>query len=402
MVMLHSPRAGRPASGSAPLRVVVAAGGTGGHVFPGLAVAAAIERLVPGSTVTFSGTPDRLEARLVPAAGYRLDTTPMQSFPRRVGRRAFGFPLRFARCVLRARRQLRARGAQVVVGVGGYPSVPAVVAAWTLRIPVVVHESNATPGLANVLAARLARHVACAFDPARTGLTGRAEVRRVGIPILPALASCDRASMRATARERFGVAPGERFVVVSGGSLGAASLDRAAVDLACARSWDTGFRMLVKASPIHVEELTGRLHDGGGDAVASIVSHIDDMAAAYSAADVVVVRAGACTVAEVEHLGVPAVLVPSPYATDDHQTANAEALVAAGARVVVVPDADLDARALDAAVSALAAPTGADPRLPAAPPHHLPDATSPHAAAADAVAAWAIELARTDSERTPR
>lgn len=402
MVMLHSHRTGRTPSGSTPLRVVVAAGGTGGHVFPGLAVAAAIERLAPGSAVTFSGTPDRLEARLVPAAGYRLDTTPMQSFPRRAGRRAFGFPLRFARCVLRARRQLRARGADVVVGVGGYPSVPAVVAAWTLRIPVVVHESNATPGLANVLAARLARHVACAFDPARTGFTRFAEVRRVGIPILPSLASCDRASLRTAARERFGVAPGERFVVVSGGSLGAASLDRAAVDLACARSWDAGFRMLVKASDSHVDALTDRLRAGGGDSVATIVPHIDDMAAAYAAADVVVVRAGACTVAEVEHLGVPAVLVPSPYATDDHQTANAEALVASGARVVVLRDDDLDARSLDAAVSALTVRDGGEPRLPNAPAHHAPDATSPHAAAADAVAAWAIELARTTSERTER
>jgi UDP-N-acetylglucosamine--N-acetylmuramyl-(pentapeptide) pyrophosphoryl-undecaprenol N-acetylglucosamine transferase len=402
MVMLHSNRTSRSVADGAPLRVVIAAGGTGGHVFPGLAVAAAIERLVPGASVTFSGTPDRLEARLVPAAGYRLDTTRMVPFPRRVDRRAFGFPARFVRCVLRARRQLRDRRADVVVGVGGYPSVPAIVAAWTLRIPVLVHESNATPGLANVLAARLAGKVACAFDPDRAGFAPGAEVRRVGIPILPGLASCDRSVMRERARAVFGIAAEERFVVVSGGSLGAVSLDRAAVDLACARSWDGRLRMLVKASGSHAAELGRRLRDGGGDAVATIVPHIDDMAAAYAAADVVVVRAGASTVAEVEHLGVPAVLVPLPGATDDHQTANARALAASGARVVVLADSELDARALDRAVSELAGPVGAEPGLPVAPISHAHHATSPHAAAADAVADWAIQLARTATERTAR
>jgi UDP-N-acetylglucosamine--N-acetylmuramyl-(pentapeptide) pyrophosphoryl-undecaprenol N-acetylglucosamine transferase len=405
------------------LRVVVAAGGTGGHVFPGIAVAAALQRRVPEAVVTFAGTADRLEAILVPAAGYELDTTPMVAFPRRPGLAALLFPARFVRCVLGARRQLRRRGAQVVVGVGGYPSVPAVVAGWTLSLPVVVHESNATPGLANRLAARLSGRVACAFDPASAGLGARAEVRQVGIPILPALAACDRESLRGPTRASWGVEDDELLVVVSGGSLGAASLDRAAVALACSAA-ATGpagapaaagagasgtadaaagalrgrrLRLVVKASPTHVASLRASLARGGGDQVAEVVEHIDDMAAAYSAADAVVVRGGACTVAEVEHLGVPAVVVPLPSATDDHQTANAEALAASGrAPVVVVRDDDLDGETLAAALaSVVALAEAAEARLPkdldsgSAPPR----AASPHADAADAVARWVVELA---------
>lgn len=388
------------------LRVVVAAGGTGGHVFPGIAVAAALQRRVPEAVVTFAGTADRLEATLVPAAGYELDTTPMVAFPRRPGLAALLFPARFVRCVLAARRQLRRRRAQVVVGVGGYPSVPAVVAGWTLGLPVVVHESNAAPGLANRLAARLSGRVACAFDPASAGLGARAEVRQVGIPILPALAACDRESLRGPTRASWGVDDDELLVVVSGGSLGAASLDRAAVELACATvatssadasgapaaAADGGLlgrplRLVVKASPTHVASLRAALVRGGGDQVAEVVEHIDDMAAAYSAADAVVVRGGACTVAEIEHLGVPAVVVPLPSATDDHQTANAEALAASGrAPVVVVRDGDLDGGTLAAAVARVVALAGAV--RPAAP-----HAASPHADAADAVARWVVDLA---------
>lgn len=402
------------------LRVVVAAGGTGGHVFPGIAVAAALQRRVPEAVVTFAGTADRLEATLVPAAGYELDTTPMVAFPRRPGLAALLFPARFVRCVLGARRQLRRRGAQVVVGVGGYPSVPAVVAGWTLRLPVVVHESNATPGLANRLAARLSGRVACAFDPASAGLGARAEVRQVGIPILPALAACDRESLRGPARASWGVEDDELLVVVSGGSLGAASLDRAAVELACAAvatgaTGTTGtsraadavdavgalhgrrLRLVVKASPTHVASLRAALARGGGDQVAEVVEHIDDMAAAYSAADAVVVRGGACTVAEIEHLGVPAVVVPLPSATDDHQTANAEALAASGrAPIVIVRDGDLDGETLAAALASVVALAEAaeaclpkDPDSGSAPPR----GASPHADAADAVARWVVELA---------
>jgi len=395
------------------LRVVVAAGGTGGHVFPGIAVADALQRQVPEAVVTFAGTADRLEARLVPAAGYELDTTPMVAFPRRPGLAALLFPARFVRCVLAARRQLRRRRAQVVLGVGGYPSVPAVVAGWTLGLPVVVHESNATPGLANRLAARLSGRVACAFDPSSAGLGARAEVRQVGIPILPALAACDRESLRGPTRASWGVDDDELLVVVSGGSLGAASLDRAAVELACAavatgsadaaaapadasgapaaaadgRLHGRRLRLVVKASPTHVASLRAALVRGGGDQVAEVVEHIDDMAAAYSAADAVVVRGGACTVAEIEHLGVPAVVVPLPSATDDHQTDNAEALAASGrAPVVVVRDGDLDGETLAAAVARVVAHAVAV--RPAAP-----HAASPHADAADAVARWVVDLA---------
>ncbi|WP_209560104.1 glycosyltransferase [Frigoribacterium sp. PvP032] len=389
-----------------PLRVVVAAGGTGGHVFPGIAVAAALRRRVPEAVITFAGTADRLEATLVPAAGYELDTTPMVAFPRRPGLAALLFPARFVRCVLAARRQLRHRRAQVVVGVGGYPSVPAVVAGWTLGLPVVVHESNATPGLANRLAARLSGRVACAFDPAGTGLGAGTEVRRVGIPILPALASCERASLRGPARASWGVGPDELLVVVSGGSLGAASLDRAAVELACAAGTPDGasgtpgtagtagtaggrLRLVVKASPTHLASMRAALVRGGGDRVADVVTHLDDMAAAYSAADVVVVRGGACTVAEIEHLGVPAVVVPLPGATDDHQTANAEALAASGhAPVVVVRDGDLDGGTLAAALTRVLELVEAARASPLA----SSSGASPHAGAADAVAGWVVEL----------
>ncbi|MGH2613611.1 MAG: UDP-N-acetylglucosamine--N-acetylmuramyl-(pentapeptide) pyrophosphoryl-undecaprenol N-acetylglucosamine transferase [Thermomicrobiales bacterium] len=405
MVLLQQHRTWHCADATDNLRVVVAAGGTGGHVFPGLAIAAAIERRLPSAIVTFSGTPDRLEGRLVPASGYELDTTPMAPFPRRLDHRALAFPARFLRSVIQARRQLRARRAHIVIGVGGYPSVPAVVAAWTLRIPILVHESNAAPGLANMLAGRLARHVACAFDPARTGLVHRAEVRQVGIPIMPALAECDRAAMRAAARAQFNVQPDDFFVVVSGGSLGAAVLDRAAADLACKRSVDDQLKILIKASATHAESLRTRISDFGGSGVATVVEHIEDMAAAYAAADAVVVRAGACTVAEVQHLGVPAVVVPLPGAAGDHQTANAQGLVrAASAPVILLRQAELSAGSLQHALNELRRRRGGSAPGPRAAqnPSMLRPTTSPHSGAADAVADWAIELARTANERAKR
>jgi UDP-N-acetylglucosamine--N-acetylmuramyl-(pentapeptide) pyrophosphoryl-undecaprenol N-acetylglucosamine transferase len=378
-----------------PVRVVIGAGGTGGHIYPGLAVADAIRRIRPDASVSFSGTPRGLEGRLVPAAGYPLDLVPMPPLDGRSTRSLVAFPGRAAASVVLAARRLRAERVDVVVGMGGYPSVPAVVAARILGVPALIHESNAVPGRANAAVARLTRNIATGFDPGEARwCRGRGrDTRHVGFPLPQSMAAADPAACRDEARARFGVAAGQTLVVVSGGSQGAARLDRAAAHLA-GRWRDRGdVRMLIKARSDDAVRLADLLRENGGARVADVVGHIERMDLAYAAADAMVLRAGSATVAELEQLGTPAVLVPYPFAPGDHQSHNARALAATG-QVVVVRDAELDA---DTLADALARLREQDPRRPAHPgtqPARRPAArTGLHAGAADAVARWALDLA---------
>jgi UDP-N-acetylglucosamine--N-acetylmuramyl-(pentapeptide) pyrophosphoryl-undecaprenol N-acetylglucosamine transferase len=363
------------------LRVVIAAGGTGGHIYPGIATADAIRALVPDAEITFSGTTRGLETTLVPKAGYRLDTVPMKPFARCDDAHLIAFPFHLARSVRLAAKQLRRDHVDVVVGMGGYPSVPAVLAARLLGIPCVLHESNAVPGRANALAARVTRHIATGFDPAGARWCRGREVRYLGIPLDPRLADLDARASRQRARRHFGLSEGQRFLVVSGGSQGANSLNTVAAALAARWGERLDVRFLIKARAGDAERLRGELLATGADRVADVVDFIDRMDLAYAAADVAILRSGSATVAELQHLGTPAVLVPYPHAPGDHQTHNARALVQTGQARLVADDA-LGVDSLERAVDDL---LRAGVRSRPGP--------SRHADAAEALARWAIDLA---------
>ncbi|QCX79206.1 UDP-N-acetylglucosamine--N-acetylmuramyl-(pentapeptide) pyrophosphoryl-undecaprenol N-acetylglucosamine transferase [Streptomyces sp. YIM 121038] len=369
-----------------PLSVVIGAGGTGGHIYPGLALADALRRAVPDAVVSFVGTERGLETRLIPEAGYRLHTVDMIPFDPALGAKRYLLPAALLKSGAQCRAILREQGAHVAVGMGGYPSAPVIVGARMAGLPSLIHESNAVPGRANRFAARLTPHIAVAFDRSRAHLPGGHRAHTTGMPIADALARLDRTALRADARRALGVPDGARLLLFNGGSLGAARLTEAALGLAARWRHRTDVQLLIKTGPAALDETRARLAYDGGDAVARAVPYLDRMDLAYAAADLVVCRAGSATVAELASTGVPAVLVPYPHAPGDHQTHNARVLSDAGAGLLL-PDAEVTADRL----AALTGPLLDSPaRLAAMSGAADP---GPHARAADLLAARVLDLA---------
>jgi UDP-N-acetylglucosamine--N-acetylmuramyl-(pentapeptide) pyrophosphoryl-undecaprenol N-acetylglucosamine transferase len=318
-----------------PRRIVIAAGGTAGHVVPALAVADALR--AEGAEVAFIGG-DRAEAELVPAAGFPLHTIAVEGLSRSNPVRALRALVLAAMALPRARALLRELAPDAVMGGGGYVAGPVGVAALSMRIPLVLTEADSHLGLTNRLLAPFARRVCLAFAlPGRDG----ARYRVTGRPIPPP------AQDRAAARARFGVAPQETCVLVFGGSLGARSINLAAVEA-------------FAGAPFHVLHVSGRrdhaeLDASGLPADYDLREYLDlgDFSDALAAADLVVARAGGSVFEIVAH-GRAAVLVPYPHASADHQSANARWLSDAGA-AVVIPDAELSAARLGGEVATLLA-----------------------------------------------
>jgi UDP-N-acetylglucosamine--N-acetylmuramyl-(pentapeptide) pyrophosphoryl-undecaprenol N-acetylglucosamine transferase len=306
--------------------VVLAGGGTAGHISPLLAIAGAIVDQRPGTRITAVGTEAGMETRLVPAAGFDLRTIDRVPMPRRPSIDLVKLPVRLVRAVRQARAIVADAAADVVVGVGGYVSTPVYLAAWTRRIPVVIHEANARPGMANRLGARIAARVAVTFDG-----TGLADAVLVGMPMRRSIADLDRAAGRTDARVSLGLDPDRPTLIVTGGSSGAASLNRAVAaavpDLVAA-----GVQIL------HItgrgKQVTGQ--DGAPLAAAGYhqVEFVDGMERVYAAADLLVARSGAATVSELSAVGLPAVLVPLPHGNGE-QRLNAAGLVESGGALLV-------------------------------------------------------------------
>jgi UDP-N-acetylglucosamine--N-acetylmuramyl-(pentapeptide) pyrophosphoryl-undecaprenol N-acetylglucosamine transferase len=369
--------------------IVIAAGGTAGHVYPGIALADAIRRARPDVPVAFVGTPRGVERSAVPAAGYPLHLIEVVPWARTLGARRFLAPASLARAATHARRLLE--GARAVVGMGGYASLPVVVAARWRRIPALVHEQNAIAGIANVVGARLARRVALSFPEARPAFPARAEVRVTGNPVRRAVAELDRAARREEARAALGLEPGRRTLLVMGGSLGAARLNDAAAGLA--RRWrDRGdLQMVVAAGPGRGAETAARLRSDGAALRVTCVEYLDRVELAYAAADLALCRAGATTVAELAAVGLPAVLVPYPHARANHQEANARALERAGAARVVL-DREATPTVLAEAIEPLLVDEAALRAMGAAA------RAVGRPRAAEELAAWALELAGEKGE----
>jgi UDP-N-acetylglucosamine--N-acetylmuramyl-(pentapeptide) pyrophosphoryl-undecaprenol N-acetylglucosamine transferase len=270
---------------------------------------------------------------------------------------------------------------------GGYASIPLVLGARLARVPSVIHESGAIPGKANLLAARITRHVALAWESAAPRFPASVRPRVVGMPLGPDLTGFDRDGLRAEAREAFGVPEGVTLVLVTGGSQGAASLNRLAVELAARWRDRADVRLLVKPGRRHAADVQRELEETGGTAVATAVAYFERMDHAYAAADLAVTRAGAGTIAELAVTGLPAVLVPYPYATDDHQAVNADVLVQTGG-AVMIRDAEATADRVAPMIEKLLADPGELGRMSDA----VRTAARPRAA--DDLAAWVLELAK--------
>lgn len=304
---------------------LLAGGGTAGHVNPLLAVADGLRARDAAADVLVLGTREGLESRLVPLRGYELLTIAKVPFPRRPDRAAALFPARFLRAVADVRRIIRARGVDAVVGFGGYAAAPAYIAARRERVPFIVHEANAKPGLANVLGARSAAGVGVAF--AGTPLRG---AREVGMPLRREVVELDAAARRSEAAAHFGLDADRPTLLVFGGSLGALRLNTA-FEGAWRDVLATGWQLL------HVTGQNSETPDPGAEGY-TVVRYVDRMDLAFALADLVVSRSGAATVSEINALGIPAVYVP--YAVGNgEQSLNAAASVRAGAALLIA-DAD--------------------------------------------------------------
>ncbi|OBB19476.1 undecaprenyldiphospho-muramoylpentapeptide beta-N-acetylglucosaminyltransferase [Mycolicibacterium elephantis] len=362
--------------------VVLAGGGTAGHVEPAMAVADALTALDPSVRITALGTERGLETTLVPERGYHLELITPVPLPRKPSGDLVRLPLRVRRAVRQTRAVLDDVGADVIVGFGGYVALPAYLAARgglrRRRVPVVVHEANASAGWANRVGARSARRVLSAVaDP---GLRKQVEV--VGVPVRAAITALDRMALRAEARAHFGFADDAKVLLVFGGSQGAQSLNRAvaaaAKDLAAA-----GISVL----HAHGKKNTLDLREpADGDPPYVAVPYLNRMDLAYAAADLAICRSGAMTVAEVTAVGLPAVYVPLPIGNGE-QRLNALPVVDAGGGLIV-DDAELSPAFVAETVAGLLTDAGRLQSMTAAA------ALAGHRDAAQRVAQIAIDVAR--------
>ena len=324
--------------------VLLAGGGTGGHVFPSLAVAAALRD--QGMSPEFIGTARGLEARLVPEAGWTLHTVDALPLARKVSLSTLKMPIVLGRAARQARAIIDRTSAVAAVVFGGYVSAPLAVAAWRAGIPLVVHEQNAIPGLANRLAGRWAAAIATTHPGPPFG---RVAPVVTGNPVRPGLDPDAVTASRGEALAHFDLDTTRRTLLVFGGSQGAKQINTAAVESAARWPAPEGLQILHAAGRGNYEEVAAAWKAAvvGADEPLRVrcVDFIERMELAYAAADLVVCRSGASTLAELTVLGLPSILVPYPHATADHQTANAQHVAKAGG-AVLIPDDELDGQRL--------------------------------------------------------
>lgn len=331
------------------MRVLVSGGGTAGHVYPALAVAALVaadER----DEVAFVGAPASLEARLAEDAGVRFLPVRAKGWDRARPWTLLTAAATAVGSLFRCIGYLRRETTDVVVGFGGYVSVPLALAALVRGVPLVLHEQNSFPGVANRLLARWARAVCVTYETSLAHLPRTDRACVTGNPVRDAVLHADRER----GRQAYGVSPDETLLVVFGGSRGARHLNVAVLDLYSTLAEVAGLRIVQIAGPAEAATVRDGLLARAGTQPAwwTVLEYVEGMGDLLAAADLVVCRAGATTLAELAVLGKPAVLVPYPYATDDHQTRNAAPFVQAGAARVVA-DADLDSAAFSDTLTTL-------------------------------------------------
>jgi UDP-N-acetylglucosamine--N-acetylmuramyl-(pentapeptide) pyrophosphoryl-undecaprenol N-acetylglucosamine transferase len=332
---------GGPAETPGGSPILIMAGGTGGHVFPALSVAKVLRDR--GVDVVWLGVPASMESRLVPANGFPIEWVRVKGI-RGKGLGAWLMaPLRIINAVVQAMAVLRRVRPRAVLGAGGYVSGPGGIAAWLMRVPLLIHEQNAIPGLTNRWLARLAGQVMQAFPGS---FKASVHAHTVGNPVRADIAAVPAPALRFAGRT------GRARLLVFGGSQGAQRLN-AMVPKALSRL-DPERRPQVRhqAGERGIDAARAAYHDAQVEA--DVTPFIDDMAAAYAWADVAVCRAGAMTIAELQAAGLGALLIPLPVATDDHQTKNADAMVSVGAGRVL-QERDMTAESLSACIAELTA-----------------------------------------------
>lgn len=318
------------------LKILISGGGTGGHIFPALSIAQAVQQEYPDAEILFVGALGRMEMERVPAAGYEIIGLPVSGFDRHRLWRNFGVLLRLCKSMLMARRIVREFKPDIAIGVGGYASGPVLKAAQRADIPTILQEQNSYAGVTNKLLAKEAEGICVAYQGMERFFPAE-KIVLTGNPVRKSILTCPLSAE--AAKKELGFDGTRPMVLVTGGSLGARTLNNAIIEavnagLAAKAPFDILWQCGGRDSERAHKAVEGRLPSN-----VILTDFISDMATAYRAADLVVARAGAGTISELELLGKPSILVPSPNVAEDHQRHNAQALASRGAAAMVL-DAD--------------------------------------------------------------
>jgi UDP-N-acetylglucosamine--N-acetylmuramyl-(pentapeptide) pyrophosphoryl-undecaprenol N-acetylglucosamine transferase len=321
------------------MKVLLTGGGTGGHLFPALAVAEALRKSQPAVELLFVGSATGLEATVVPQEGIPFFALPVRGLPRRPGIRMIRALFATLRCVLRAKERIDSWKPDVVFATGGFASAPVLAAAWLAKVPVVLHEQNSVPGLTNRIASRFAREVHITFSASRRHFPRRGHLRLSGIPIRDGIIG----GSRGKALRLFRLDDGRKTILVFGGSQGAHRLNEAILDALPRLAGRADIQCVLQSGQNDYSWMLERCRRV--QIRTWVRPFLTNMGDAYAAADLVVCRAGALTLGELAATGRPSILIPYPHATANHQMLNAEAFVEVGG-AILVPDAELNGELL--------------------------------------------------------
>ena len=313
-------------------RALISGGGTGGHIFPALSIANALRRRYPDIAILFVGADHRMEMQRVPAAGYKIVGLPVSGFDRKHLLKNVKVLLRLWKSIRMARDIVKEFNPDIAIGVGGYASGPTLKAAQKRGVPTLLQEQNSYPGVTNKLLAKNAGAICVAYENLDKFFPAE-KITLTGNPVRKDLTSCTLT--QAQAKEALGFAADKPLVLVVGGSLGARTVNQSIMGGLDAIT-EAGAQLLWQTGKYQAEQCAAAAEKYKDVKATQFIS---DMATAYRAADLVVSRAGAGTISELEILGKPTILVPSPNVAEDHQRKNAEALATRGAAVMIL-DAD--------------------------------------------------------------
>lgn len=311
-------------------RVIISGGGTGGHVFPAIAIADAIKAAAPDTEILFVGANGKIEMEKVPKAGYKIEGLNITGFQRKLTLRNLSFPFKLAASMLKAVMIVKKFKPDVAVGVGGYASGPVLKIANTFGIPTVLQEQNSFAGVTNRILASKANAVCVAYDGLERFFP-KDKIIFTGNPVRKDI--LDKKINAEQAKQSLGLNQNKKTVLIFGGSLGARTINEAVLANADALLGMKDVNIIWQVGKIYFEEYKNCRLSGQKDI--KIIPFIEDMDMAYSAADIVVCRAGALTISELAILGKAAILIPSPNVAEDHQTVNAMSLVNKGAAVLI-------------------------------------------------------------------
>lgn len=313
-------------------RVLISGGGTGGHIFPAISIANAIKKRFPDVDILFVGADNRMEMERVPAAGYKIEGLTISGFDRKHLLKNISVLIKLRKAIRKARRIVRDFNPQIAIGVGGYASGPTLKAAQRLKIPTLLQEQNSYAGVTNKLLAKKAGRICVAYDGMERFFPAE-RIVKTGNPVRKDL--LDNAMSQAEAKIQLGFDPDRPLVLVVGGSLGARTINES-IASSLASITDDGIQLLWQTGKAYASsEAVAKSSDYEGVVATPFIS---DMALAYRAADVVVSRAGAGSISELQLLGKATILVPSPNVAEDHQRKNAMALVDRDAAVMITDD----------------------------------------------------------------